>query len=113
MKTMTMGRFVVAVAIMCAGLLIGCARPSVSGNELKVLAVETFLADIAQNVAGERLTVSALLPANIDPHAFEPTPQDVAKIAGSQVLIINGAGLEEFLEDILRNAGGQRLVIEA
>jgi ABC-type Zn uptake system ZnuABC Zn-binding protein ZnuA len=80
---------------------------------LKILAVESFLADIAQNVAGDRLMVSTLLPVGLDPHAFEPTPKDVAKIADSNVLIVNGAGLEQWLANILESAGGQRLVIEA
>lgn len=79
----------------------------------KVLAVETFLADIAQNVAGDRLKVDALLPVDVDPHSFEPTPSDVTKVAGSSVLIINGGGFEEFLDRLLRNAGGDRKIIEA
>ena len=78
-----------------------------------VLAVETFLADIAQNVAGDRLTVEALIPIGIDPHAFEPTPTDIRKVAASQVLIANGAGVEGFLQKLLENAGGKRLIIEA
>jgi ABC-type Zn uptake system ZnuABC Zn-binding protein ZnuA len=79
----------------------------------KVLAVETFLAEIAQNVAGERLKVESLIPLGLDPHAFEPTPQDVLKVAGSQVLIVNGAGFETWLTKTLENAGGQRRVVEA
>jgi ABC-type Zn uptake system ZnuABC Zn-binding protein ZnuA len=79
----------------------------------KVLAVESFLADIAQNVAGERFEVDVLIPPGSDPHTFQPTPQDVTKIANSQLLIANGAGLEEWLQEILDNAGGTRLVIEA
>jgi ABC-type Zn uptake system ZnuABC Zn-binding protein ZnuA len=63
-----------------------------------VLAVETFLADIAQNVAGDRLKVDALIPIGVDPYAFEPTPQDVTRIAKSQVLIANGAGFEGWLK---------------
>lgn len=78
-----------------------------------VLAVETFLADIAQNVAGERLQVTALIPAGLDPHAFEPTPLDVARIAQSQVLIVNGAGFESWLFDVLGNTGGNTELIEA
>jgi ABC-type Zn uptake system ZnuABC Zn-binding protein ZnuA len=84
-----------------------------SGNGLRVLAVETFLADMAQNVAGDRLKVDSLVPAGVDPHSFEPAPQDVAKIAACQVLIINGAGLESWLQKVLDNAGGTRLVIVA
>ncbi len=79
----------------------------------KVLAVESFLADIAQSVAGERFDVEVLIPSGSDPHTFQPTPKDVTKIANSQVLIANGAGLEEWLQEILDNAGGERLVIEA
>jgi ABC-type Zn uptake system ZnuABC Zn-binding protein ZnuA len=79
----------------------------------KVLVVESFLADIAQNVAGERFEVEVLIPSGSDPHTFQPTPRDVTKIANSQVLIANGAGLEEWLQEILDNAGGERLVIEA
>jgi ABC-type Zn uptake system ZnuABC Zn-binding protein ZnuA len=84
-----------------------------SDRPLTVLAAESFLADIAQNVAGDQATVATLIPAGIDPHAFEPTPQDVARIADSTVLIVNGSGFEEWLANVLDNAGGQRLVIEA
>ena len=79
----------------------------------RVLVVESFLADIAQHVAGDRLQVETLMPLGIDPHTFQPTPQDLARIADSQVLIVNGAGFEEWLEETIANAGGERLVIEA
>ena len=87
--------------------------PNKPGGGLSILAVETFLADIAQNVAGERLSVESLMPLGLDPHAFQPTPADVAKIADSQVLIVNGSGFEEWLDETLKNAGGERLVVEA
>lgn len=83
------------------------------GAPLNVLAVETFLADIAQNVAGDRLQVQALLPIGMDPHAFQPAPRDVARVADSEVLIIIGSGFEEWLAETLENAGGKRLLIEA
>jgi ABC-type Zn uptake system ZnuABC Zn-binding protein ZnuA len=78
---------------------------------LKVLAVETFLADIAQNVAGDRLKVDALMPVGADPHTFEPSPGDVAKVIASDVLIVNGAGFEGFMDKLLKNAGGNRRII--
>lgn len=87
--------------------------PVAAAPTLNVLAAESFLADIAQNVAGDRLKVEALIPLGVDPHIFEPTPADVRKVADSDVLIVNGAGFEEFLAGLLENAGGERLVIEA
>ncbi len=97
-------------------LLAACqmsSSPSPPANELKVLAVSSFLADMAQHVAGDRLEIETLIPVGVDPHTFEPTPQDVTKIADSQVVIANGAGLEVWLQEIIDNAGGDQLVIEA
>lgn len=92
---------------------IASSGPTANTGSLKVVAAETFLADIAQHVAGTRLTVKALMPIGVDPHSFEPTPQDVALVADSTVFIVNGAEFEHFLEKLLQNAGGQRAVIEA
>ncbi|MCS7288094.1 MAG: metal ABC transporter substrate-binding protein [Roseiflexus sp.] len=89
------------------------ASPTALAPAIRVLATQSFLADIAQNVAGDRLTVEALIPLGVDPHIFEPTPADVRKVADSDVLIVNGAGFEAFLERLLENASGERLVIEA
>jgi ABC-type Zn uptake system ZnuABC Zn-binding protein ZnuA len=103
-------------------LLLGCsagtaATPRAVANQptgrLSVLAVETFLADITRNVAGTRADVQALLPLGADPHSFEPTPADVAKVANSAALIINGQGLEDFLQKLLDSAGGRRAIINA
>jgi ABC-type Zn uptake system ZnuABC Zn-binding protein ZnuA len=107
--------FILLLALML--LLAGCqsGQPAVSKTPgtLKVLAVETFLEDMAQNVAGDRLKLDSLVPTGVDPHSFEPVPQDVSRIADCQVLIINGAGLESWLQKVLDNAGGVRQVVTA
>ena len=87
----------------------GAVQPGIP----RVLAVESFLADITQHVAGDRLAVETLMPLGLDPHAYEPAPQDVARVAAADVLIVNGAGFEEWLAELLDNAGGERQVIEA
>jgi ABC-type Zn uptake system ZnuABC Zn-binding protein ZnuA len=103
---------IVGLALVLAVSACQPAAPAAQGG-LKVLAVETFLADIVQNVAGGRAQVEALIPMGLDPHAFTPAPRDVARIAESKVLVVNGAGFEEWLKPVLTNTGGQRLVIEA
>jgi ABC-type Zn uptake system ZnuABC Zn-binding protein ZnuA len=94
-------------------LLTACRATTSTGQPLRALAVETFMADIAQNVAGDRLKVESLMPLGADPHSFEPTPRDVARVADSPILIVNGAGYEAFLDRLLQNAGGQRTLIVA
>ncbi len=78
----------------------------------KVLAVESFLADIAKNIAGNRLEIETLIPLSLDPHSFEPSPGDVAKIADSDILIINGSGFEEWLNDIITGANEKIIIAE-
>ncbi len=102
--------------MVMAMMLTACqAQSSALQNDgkLHVLATNGFLADLTRQVAGERAVVDSLIPAGVDPHAFEPAPQDVARIAGSSVLVVNGAGFEEWLTRTLENAGGSRLLIVA
>ncbi len=109
------------LAAVIAGVLLlsivaaacGAASSSSGGGRLDVVAVETFLADIAQNVAGDRFTVKSLLPPGADPHAYEPTPRDVAGVAAADLLIVNGGGLEGTLLTTLQNAGGGAKVVDA
>jgi len=78
----------------------------------KVLAVESFLADITKNVSGSRLEIDTLVPLGLDPHSFEPSPGDIAKIAESNILITNGAGLEEWLKDSITGANEKIIIVE-
>ncbi len=99
-------------------LLIATAcAPLASNSDPKtgpvILASTTFLADIAQNAAGGRVHVDSLLPIGVDPHTYQASPSDVAKITESTVLIVNGLEYEHFLEALLENAGGERMLIEA
>jgi ABC-type Zn uptake system ZnuABC Zn-binding protein ZnuA len=95
-------------------LLSSCLPTASQTSSLpRVLAVESFLADIAQNVAGDRLAVESLIPVGADPHAYQPSPQDATRIANADVLIINGANLEAFIAPILQNASAKLRVISA
>jgi ABC-type Zn uptake system ZnuABC Zn-binding protein ZnuA len=81
------------------------------GAKLRVLATTSIVADVVRAVGGERLEVTSLVPAGIDPHAFEPAPQDVRRVAEAQVVVENGLGLEAFLQTLLRNAAADAPVI--
>jgi ABC-type Zn uptake system ZnuABC Zn-binding protein ZnuA len=113
-------RLAVAVLLLAAAAagtaaLAGCGasdEPARTGD-LQVMTTATFLADIAQNVAGDRFTVESLVPRDADLHAFEPTPRDVATVAESDLFILNGGGLEETLEDTLRTAASGTTFVDA
>lgn len=105
------------VIILAALTLSACGRQpaarEASTRTPEILTTSTILADITRNVAGDRLVVESLLPVGADPHSYQPTPQDVARISQTEVLILNGAGYEHFLESLLESVGGERALIEA
>jgi len=104
----------IVLLIISALVITGCKPASDSGTaDSAILTSTTFLADITHRVAGDRVTVESLLPIGADPHSYQPTPRDVARIADSKLLIINGAEYEHFLESLLENAGGEKEIVEA
>lgn len=92
--------------LLLLSLMLVCVVGAAGAQDApRVLATTTILADVAQNVAGELLTVESLQPADADAHAFEPSPADVARVAEADLLLVVGGGYEAFLGDLLANAG--------
>jgi ABC-type Zn uptake system ZnuABC Zn-binding protein ZnuA len=103
---------VILTLILAALFLTACGSvPKSSGSALRVLASTTFLADITQNIAGDRIKVDSLLPVGTDPHSYQAAPIDVARIAKSDLINLNGLEYESFINPLLENCGGKKMVI--
>lgn len=92
-----------------AALLIGVAGcgsigPSSQGDRLPVVASTSVLADLVRNVGGDLVTVSSLVPKNGDVHTFAARPSDILSVANARLLIMNGLGLDDWLERTIANA---------
>lgn len=93
------------IAALLAGALLaaGCsggAEPG-SGDALLVVATTTILGDVASAVVGDDGRVETLMPAGADPHDFRPSSRQAALLARADLVIANGLGLEEGLDDTL------------
>ncbi len=67
-------------------LLLTCGSPTEqtkSSGKLKIVATTTLVGDIVSQVGGDLIELNVLLPVGADPHSFDPTPQDIAKVADS------------------------------
>ncbi len=92
---------VIAVVAVSGYALLSAEQPQTPKSGLTVLATFYPLYDFASKVAGDRARVSILVPGSVDIHNFEPTPSDIEKVATADVLIINGAGLEPWVPQLL------------
>jgi len=80
------------------------------GSTPRPTVVASFypLYEFAQQVAGERAVVSSLVPPGVEPHDWEPAPQDVARVEKARVFVYNGAGFEPWADRLLANLGSSR-----
>ena len=78
------------------------------------MAILTSFAPVrcfASNVAGDVADVSVLVPPNAGPHDYSFSPADIQKIAKADVLVINGAGLENWLQRGSRAQAGKTFLV--
>lgn len=80
---------------------------------LKVVATFSVLADIAREVGGTAVEVSALVGPNADAHVFEPTPSDVRRVASADVVLTNGLRFEGWIDRLIKASGYRGPVVVA
>lgn len=97
----------VAIAIviplaMLGTLYSGRSEQRGSEEQEKAIVVASFypLYEFAYRVGGDRAVVSSLVPAGIEPHDWEPTSGDVARLLFADMVVINGAGFESWANDL-------------
>lgn len=84
-----------------------------AGSPLKVVATTPLLADVARQIGGSRVDVTAILPANADPHDFEPAPADLVEVEGAELIIEHGLSLDTWASDLVKNADAKAPVLIA
>jgi manganese transport system substrate-binding protein len=85
-----------AVVIFCLAL-VGCGGTTAGGGGDErpvVLTTFTVLADVAKNVAGDKLRVESITKAGAEIHGYEPTPGDIRKASQADLILDNGLNLE-------------------
>ncbi|MCL4836061.1 MAG: zinc ABC transporter substrate-binding protein [Caldilineaceae bacterium] len=81
------------------------------GDKLFVVATTSLVADVVARVGGDAIQLVGLLPPGADPHAYQPTPDDLRAISDAQLIFVNGLGLEEALASILEEAGAKTVSV--
>ena len=105
---------VVGAALSSLVLVAGCngsaASPSPSEStgaaaDYTVIATTSVFADLAQLALGDNVMIETIVPAGVDVHTFEPSPADAQKLAGADLIVMNGLGLDEWALSLLEAAG--------
>ncbi|HEV7911496.1 MAG TPA: metal ABC transporter substrate-binding protein [Methylocella sp.] len=82
-------------------------------DKLPVVATFSVLADFASNVGGERIEVAALVGPNGDTHVYQPKPADAKELGAARLIVVNGLGLEGWIDRLIKASGAKAPVIVA
>jgi manganese/iron transport system substrate-binding protein len=90
---------------LCAVFALGCdgeKRPPASGKK-RVVTSFTIIADMAREVAGDAAEVDSITKPGAEIHGYEPTPKDIVKAQGADLVLWNGMNLELWFEKFFTN----------
>ena len=80
-------------------------EPTNTSGKKKVVTTFTILADMARNVAGDKLEVESITRIGSEIHGYEPTPSDLTTAQDADLILYNGMNLERWFEQFYNNLG--------
>jgi ABC-type Zn uptake system ZnuABC Zn-binding protein ZnuA len=104
-----------ALAAASVTVLAGCATSSetADGGAPSVVATTTQVADFTREVGGEAVEVTALLEPGQSAHSFDPSAAQLLALGEADALVVNGGGLESWLDDAIAASGFEGELIDA
>jgi manganese/zinc/iron transport system substrate-binding protein len=100
-----------AVAGGCGAVADTGVQRDVSGRTIRAVATIGMIADVAENVGGERMEVTALMGPGVDPHLYKASEGDVIRLAEADVVLYNGLHLEAKMADVFERMRGRVLTV--
>lgn len=94
-------------------VVAGCGNKQETAKTDKLQVVTTFypMYDFTKNVVGDNGEVSVLMKAGTEPHDYEPSAKDIAKIADSDVFVYNSEEMETWVGSVLKNIDTKKTVV--
>ena len=95
-----------------ATLAVAMAQsPALEAKKLNIVTSFLPIQSHTLAIAGDHANVKQLMAKDTGPHDFQLTPADVKKLSNADLLIINGAGIEEWLGELIKKSGNKSLVV--
>ena len=82
------------VLIACTGGSAEAGCPEIDGREINVVATTPMIGEFVSQVGGNNINLTVLMPAEADPHTYDPAPQDAGAIADADLVFYTGLKYE-------------------
>lgn len=81
-------------------------------TKVRVSSFSTILTEIAQQVGGDRVAVTAHVKPGVDPHGYEPKPADLKSVGEAQVILLSAKHMESYVGKLKQSTGTRGALIE-
>ncbi len=95
-------RHVVSVVM----LTLAMSASALAADKLKVVTTFTVIADMAKNVAGDAAEVTSITKPGAEIHEYQPTPGDIRRAQGADLILVNGFNLEQWFSRFYQRLKG-------
>lgn len=97
-------------------LLAGCNQtPEIveENDKIRVVSTNTIIANLTDEIGGENIKNISLLKPGVDPHIYEPVPQDSIELEKADLILYNGYNLEPNIIKLINSSGvkGETLAV--
>lgn len=93
--------------LLLAGIVaILALSPAYAKEKFKVITTFTVIADMAKNVAGDAAEVSSITKPGAEIHEYQPTPGDIKRAQGAQLILANGLNPERWFARFYQHLSG-------
>jgi len=97
--------------LLAALAAAGCQESPVPGGKPLVVASFYPMYEFTRQVSGDRAQVVSLVPTGVEPHDWEPSPQDIAQVRRARLLVYNGAGFESWAPKLQAEVDGKTTAV--
>lgn len=101
-----MRKFLYACTVVLGLVPAFLSQNAFAGEKLKVVTSFTVLADMASNVAGDTAEIVSITKPGAEIHNYQPTPRDIGRTRGADLVLWNGLNLELWFEKFLERLDG-------
>ena len=92
----------ILILLLVVPLLCGCvSQDEVPSGKIRVAATIAPLGEFVEIVGGDKVVITVIVPPGAEPHTFEPTPSQMREVAKADLYVMNGAGLEFWMNKVL------------
>jgi zinc transport system substrate-binding protein len=93
----------ILILLLVVPLLCGCvSQDEMPSGKIRVVATIVPLGEFVEIVGGDKVVVTVIVPSGAEPHTFEPTPSQMREVAKADLYVMNGAGLEFWMNKVLK-----------